>query len=391
MRVAIAPDAFKGSLTAAAAAEAIATGLQQAWPEIETACVPLADGGEGTAEVWVQARSGRWQTYPCTDPLGRAVTAKLGWLDEGQTVVIEAPQAVGLDLLAPDERNPWQVSSYGLGELIRQVLDVPQVRAIWLTLGGTATVDGGIGCLQALGIPIETATGEPVARGGCGLAQIARVDWSKLPDRLQPDRPDAVKLYAACDVSNPLLGDTGAARVFGPQKGADPNMVEQLERGMKHWAEIGDRLAIANQPGAGSAGGLGFALQCLGAEFHSGIRCVMDAVNLAERLQWADWAITGEGRCDRQTAGGKVVSGVLQEARAARCPVVVLSGGVDTAAVDELIALGATAVVAATPAPSSVETAMANAAANLQWSARNIAGLMRLGQSLGAPSLGATS
>ncbi|MEO0802224.1 MAG: glycerate kinase [Cyanobacteria bacterium J06642_2] len=383
MRVAIAPDAFKGSLTAAEAAEAIAAGLRQAWPGLETECIPLADGGEGTAEVWVNARAGSWQTRPCTDPLGRPVTAQLGWLDDGRTVLIEAPQAVGLDLLTAAERNPWLVSSYGLGELIRQVLDEPKVQTIWLTLGGTATVDGGVGCLQALGLLIETSAGQPVPRGGCGLFQIARVDWSTLPQRLRPDRLDTVKLRVACDVSNPLLGDAGAARVFGPQKGAAPEMVEQLELGMQNWAAASDRGEIAVKPGAGSAGGLGFALQCLGAEFHSGIRCVMDAVNLAERLQQADWAITGEGRCDRQTAGGKVVSGVLQEARAANCPVVVLSGGVDTAAVDELIALGATAVVAATPAPGSVEEAMTRAAANLQWSARNIAGLMRLGQSFG--------
>ncbi|MEO1132949.1 MAG: glycerate kinase [Cyanobacteria bacterium J06639_1] len=386
MRVAIAPDSFKGCLSAAQVADAIAAGLRQVWPDVEIACVPLADGGEGTAEVWVQARSGEWRSYDCTDGLGRATRGRVGWLDDGRTAIVEAAQAVGLELLTADERNPWHVSSFGLGELVRQVLDEPRVRTIWLTLGGSATVDGGVGCLQALGIPIETAAGQPIPRGGRGLAQIDRVDWSKMPDRLRRDRPDSVELCIACDVSNPLVGDTGAARVFGPQKGADPEMVERLESGMQHWAMKSDRPDVAERPGAGAAGGLGFALGCLGAKFHAGSRCVMDAVNLSEYVRWADWVITGEGRCDRQTAAGKVVSGVLAEARKFQRPVVVLAGGVEIAAVDELMALGATAVVAATPAPGRAEDIIANGAANLQWSARNIARLVQLGRTMGVPS-----
>ncbi|MEO0852422.1 MAG: glycerate kinase [Cyanobacteria bacterium J06648_11] len=386
MRVAIAPDSFKGCLSATEVAEAIATGLRAVWPEIEIACVPMADGGEGTADVWMRARSGEWVSYDCTDGLGRAISARVGWIDDGATAIVEAARAVGLDLLTSAERNPWIVSSFGLGELVRQVLAEPNVKTIWLTLGGSATVDGGLGCLQALGIPIETAEGDPVPRGGRGLSRVTRVDWSKLPDRLRSDRPDAVDLCVACDVTNPLLGNIGAARVFGPQKGADPDMVEQLERGMQNWASQSDRRDVADSPGAGAAGGLGFALGCLGAEFYSGIGRTIETVNLAEHLHWADWVITGEGRCDRQTAAGKVVSGVLAEARKYQRPVVVLAGGVDVSAVDELMTLGATAVMAATPAPGAVEDIIANGAANLQWSARNIAGLIQLGQTLGTTS-----
>lgn len=382
MKVVVAPDSFKGSLSAQAAAAAIARGLQQGWPELEIDCVPLADGGEGTGRIWVEACNGTWESIDCCDPLGRPVQGAIGWVDGGRTAIVEAAQATGLELLTHRERNPLVATSYGLGQLVEWVLRSPAVETIWLTLGGTATVDGGVGCLQALGIAITDAAGEPVARGGRGLQEISTVDWTTLPARLNPLHPQAVKLKIASDVTNPLLGEWGAARVFGPQKGAHPAMVEQLEAGMQCWAAAAGRPDFATAPGAGAAGGLGFALACLGAEFCSGIDCVMAAVGLTDRLAGVDWIVTGEGRSDRQTAGGKVVSGVLRQAADRGIPAIVLSGCV---AIDELGALeqmGARALMDAVPAPMRVGVALDNAAAHLQWTARQIAQLIRLGQQL---------
>jgi glycerate kinase len=382
MRVVVAPDSFKGSLPAAAVAEAIAQGLRLGWPELEVDCLPLADGGEGTARIWVEARGGHWQEASCCDPLGRPVTGAIGWVEDGRTAIVEAAQAAGLELISAAERNPHQTTSYGLGELLRVVLANPAVETIWITLGGTATVDGGVGCLQALGIPVLDAAGQAVPRGGICLEQIAAVDWLSIPERLQPHHPRAVQLKVASDVTNPLLGTLGAARVFGPQKGADPDMVEELEAGMQQWATATGRQDCVGIPGAGAAGGLGFALACLGAAFHSGIECVMAAVGLQERLQQADWVVTGEGKSDRQSAGGKVVSGVLSAAKAAGVPVVVLSGGIAIAEVSELEQMGAIAFADTVPCPMSLDTALAEAATHLRWSARQLAQLVRLGHQL---------
>ena len=383
MKVVVAPDSFKGSLSAAEVAEAIALGLRQGWPGLEVDCVPLADGGEGTARIWVEACGGTWQQVSCCDSLGRPVTGEIGWVDGGRTAIVEAAQAVGLDLLTPEERDPWRATSYGLGELMAAALRSPQLETLWLTLGGTATVDGGIGCLQALGVAIADSTGTPVQRGGRGLEHIVAVDWSDRLDRRQPDRPHLIQLKIASDVTNPLLGDRGAARVFGPQKGADAEMVEALERGMENWVVRSGKADFATAAGAGAAGGLGFALACVGAEFCSGIDCVMAAVGLADRLQGADLAIVGEGCSDSQTAEGKVVSGVLRLARELAVPTVVLSGGVVIDEMDALEQLGAIAIWDAVPCPMSGAVAMARGKEHLQWMARQLARTLRLGQQLG--------
>ncbi len=334
MRIVVAPDSFKGTLTAKEASIAIASGLQQALPHAEIIQVPLADGGEGTASVWQAAVGGTWETLATVDPLGRPRNAAVLWLD-ATTVVIEAATAIGLPLLTHYERDPWRVSSYGLGELIAQV--VPRAQTLWITLGGSATVDGGIGCLQALGAAIVDAQGLAVEPGGAGLATVAAVCWPKI----------GAELHLALDVTNPLLGEGGAAQVFAPQKGADAAMVQALEVAMARWASVAGGKPEA--AGMGAAGGLGYALRCLGAQCHRGIEVILAATRLREQLAGADWVITGEGCSDRQSSGGKVVGGVLELAQTLKVPALVLSGAVKHTEVQPLLDLGAVAVWDATP------------------------------------------
>lgn len=337
MRIVVAPDSFKGTLTAAEAAIAIATGLQQALPGAEIIQIPLADGGEGTASVWQAAVGGTWESLPTVDPFGRPRKAAVLWLD-ATTVVIEAATAIGLPLLAEHERNPWRGSSYGLGELIAQVL--PRAQTLWITLGGSATVDGGIGCLQALGATVVDAQGLAVEPGGAGLATVAAVHWPEI----------RAELHLALDVTNPLLGELGAAQVFAPQKGADPSLVQALELAMQRWANVAG--GAPEQPGMGAAGGLGYALRCLGAECHPGIEVILAATQLQQQLLGADWVITGEGCSDRQSSSGKVVSGVIALAQSVGVPALVLSGAVQYREVQALLDLGAVAVWDATPTTS---------------------------------------
>ncbi len=359
MRIVVAPDSFKGTLTAAEASIAIASGLQKALPSAEIIQVPLADGGEGTASVWQAAVGGTWERLPTVDPLGRPHKAAVLWLD-ASTVVIEAATAIGLPLLAADERNPWQASSYGLGELIAQVL--PRAQTIWIALGGSATVDGGVGCLQALGAAILDAQGLAVAPGGAGLATVAAVHWPEIK----------AELHLALDVTNPLLGELGAAQVFAPQKGADLVMVQALETAMQCWARVAGGNPEA--AGMGAAGGLGYALSCLGAQCHRGIEVILAATQLREQLAGADWVITGEGCSDRQSSGGKVVGGVLELSRSANVPSLVLSGAVKHSEVQPLLDLGAVAIWDATPI-ASVNLPQ-DAAACLNWASEQLGRLL---------------
>lgn len=355
MRIVVAPDSFKESLPAVAACQAIAAGLARAVPDAEVVTVPLADGGEGTVPTLVAATAGRIVAVQVTDPLGRPVAAEFGLLGDGATAVIEMAAASGLALLTPAERNPLRTTTFGTGELIREALD-RKVRRIVLGIGGSATVDGGVGAAQALGAVFRDAEGAPVGHGGAALAAIESISLDRLDRRLK-----RVTIDVACDVDNPLIGPTGAARVYGPQKGASPEMVEQLEGNLVHLAMVIQRslgIDVAMVPGAGAAGGLGAGLMAfLGATLRPGIDIVMDALHFDAMVEGADLVVTGEGRVDGQSVFGKVLSGVARSAGRHGVPVVALAGSLGDGWRDVLQA-GVTACFSLTSRPMGLNEAL---------------------------------
>jgi glycerate 2-kinase len=320
-----APNALKGSLAPFAAAAAIAAGARRAVPSVDVVELGIADGGDGTAEVVCRARGGRFCEAPALDPLGRARMARYAWLDDA-TAVIDVATASGLTLLRPEEKSPLTASSYGTGELLMAAL-VAGAKRIVLGVGGSATVDGGAGILEALGARLLDTEGRPLPRGGGALPRLARIDVSKLSERAR-----GVPIDIACDVDSPLLGERGAARLFGPQKGADAAGVEQLEMGLAHFASIVARdfgRNVHDVPAGGAAGGIAAGLHgVLGARLSSGIDLVLDAVGFDQALAGATLCITAEGLLDRQSLRNKGPFGVAKRAAASEVPVVALGGGI---------------------------------------------------------------
>ena len=320
MRVVVAPDKFKGSLTAAEAAEAIGRGLRAAGADIDLA--PIADGGEGTLDSLVMAKGGGVMGVIARGPLGIPVRAHLGRLDDG-TGIVELAQASGLELVPESERDPMRASTQGTGELIKGALARKPTRLI-VAIGGSATIDGGTGLARALGVRFYDAAGGDVPVGGEGMQRIARIDASGLDPRWS-----AVEVIVAADVMSPLTGREGAARVYGPQKGATPEQIGHLERGLENLAariegDLG--VSVVHVPGAGAAGGAGAMLLGMGAVLRSGADVVLEAIELAIRIKAADLVVTGEGRLDESTMAGKGPAAVAALARAAEVPCVALVG-----------------------------------------------------------------
>jgi glycerate kinase len=326
VRVLIAPDKFRGTLTAAQASRAIAVGWARSRPDDDLETVPMADGGEGTLEAMVDALSGQTIRRTVTGPLGDPVDAGFGVVEEGGSpaAVIEMARASGLALLDPSRRDPKKTTTYGTGELILAALEHRPSRVI-LCIGGSATNDGGAGMAQALGARLLDRSGSPVGPGGAQLLRLDRID-------IQPLSPlvKGVRFSVASDVDNPLNGPKGASAVYGPQKGATEEDVELLDRALKRLAAVVERdlgLDLRDAPGAGAAGGLGFgSMAFLGAEVRPGVEVVMDAVGLRELMRTADVVITGEGKLDEQSLHGKTPSGVLAGAREAGVRSIVLCG-----------------------------------------------------------------
>ena len=367
--VLIAPDSFKGSLTSIEVARAIGAGWARARPDDEILLCPLADGGEGTLEAIAGAGGWEWRETGVRDPINRPITAR--WLisADGTRAVIEMASASGLSRLARDERNPRGATSVGTGELIRAALDAG-VTTITFGIGGSATTDGGRGILEALGAVIGA--------GGTGGV----VDLAGLDARLR-----SIEFAIACDVSNPLLGPSGAAAVYGPQKGATPEDVAWLDADLAAWA---DRLDAASgrtereTPGAGAAGGVGFALLSIGGSFRSfallpGVELLMTATDFDARLARADIVITGEGRIDASTAFGKTALGVARRAHASGVPCVAVGGGVVPPGIEALAALDAIAVPVVEH-PQTVAEAMAAGPAPLKRCGERIARLISVGR-----------
>ena len=324
MKIIIAPDSFKGSLSALEVARAIQKGIKNADTTIETVVVPMADGGEGTVQSLVDATDGQIIELHVHDPLFRKIKSFYGIMGDGKTAVIEMAAASGLPLLKPEERNPLKTTSYGTGELIKDAVD-RGCNEVILGLGGSATNDGGIGMAKALGIRFLDAHRNEVGSCGGDLVNIETVDVSGIDDRLAH-----VKFVAACDVDNPLCGKNGAANVYGRQKGATEDDVTFLDNGLAHFADIIEGkqgIDLKDHPGAGAAGGLGFGVMVfLHGRLESGIAIVSRMAKLADKMVGADLVITGEGQIDFQTAHGKTPFGVAQLAKAKHIPVVAVAG-----------------------------------------------------------------
>ena len=360
----VAPQEFKGTLTAAEAAAALAEGLREGAPGVELDVAPLADGGPGTVDALLAGVGGERVVCTVPGPLGTPVRATYGLLDGGRTAVIEMAAASGLSLLPPDARDPWRASTGGTGALMRDALERGCERLI-LGLGGSATTDGGTGALAALGWRFLDAHGDPLPPGGGALARLARVDPSGRHPRLAH-----VELRVATDVTSPLLGPDGAARLFGPQKGADAATVDALESALARLAEIVSP-GLAATPGAGAAGGLGFGLRALaGGQLVSGYGLVARTLRLPERLALAQGVLTGEGRFDRQTALGKGPGALAREARALGVRTVMFAGAVAPGAEAEGSPFDE--VVEVTPsAPPGSAPAEALRLAGRRWASRH--------------------
>ena len=372
MKIVIAPDSFKDSLSAEGVADAIALGLAQVWPEATLVKCPMADGGEGTMEAIVAACSGELRRQQVQGPLGEPVQAGWGWLAESHTAIIEMAQASGLQLLSLEQRDACRSSTYGTGQLISAALDAG-ARRIILAIGGSATNDAGSGMLRALGLRLFDAQGQALAEGGLALSQLARLDASELDPRLAQ-----VQLEVAADVDNPLCGSNGASAVFGPQKGASPEQVQLLDEALAHFAD--HCVPLLNQdvrdfPGCGAAGGMGFAAKAfMQATFRPGIDVVAELADLDQAVQGADLVITGEGRFDAQTLRGKTPFGVARIAKRHDVPVVVIAGTLGEG-YEQLYRHGIDAAFALASGPMSLQQACSNAAALLQARAGDIARL----------------
>jgi glycerate 2-kinase len=382
MHVICAPDSFKGSLSAPKAAAAMAAGVSRGAPRSRATVLPLADGGEGTVAVLVGARQGRLAWVEARDPLDRPIRAEIGLLGDG-VVAVEMALASGLPLLRLDERDPFRASTFGTGQLIRAALD-HGAKEIILGVGGSATVDGGAGALQALGARLLNQEGRPIPPGNAGLADLAAIDLSALDPRLR-----ATRLRVACDVRNPLTGPNGAAAVFGPQKGARPPDIPVLDANLAHLADILARdlgLTVADVPGMGAAGGLTTGLLVVGGRAESGIELVLETREFDRRLIDADLILTGEGRIDRQSAQGKVISGVLAHAGRIGVPVVALGGSVRAGELGALYLAGLTAAFPITDGPLSYSKAFARAESLMQQAGERVVRLWLAAQRrAGAP------
>ena len=379
MKLIFAPDSFKGSLSALESCDILERVTQRIFPGAQTIAVPVADGGEGTVDALLRAMGGQRVETPVTGPLGEQVTAAWGLLSDG-TAVMEMAQASGLPYVPADLRDPRKATSLGTGEMIAEALR-RGVRRILIGIGGSATNDGGMGMLTALGARFTDAAGQAVQPVGGAMKDVAQADFSGLLPELRE-----TEITVICDVTNPLLGENGATFIYGPQKGATPEIRDELEAGMAHYAQVVSAAAgrdIASFPGAGAAGGLGAALKgVLGAELKSGIDAVLDAVDFDTKLEGVDLAVTGEGRIDGQSVRfGKVPVGVAKRCAAKGIPTVAIVGGIGDGA-EGLFDLCESTIMTTVSGPMSLEKAMADAPALYEYAAERLFRAIRIGMKL---------
>jgi glycerate kinase len=376
MKIVVAADSFKGCMRSDEASALIAEAFGAELPEAEIVVIPVADGGEGTTDAVVRAAGGEMRAVEVTGPLGRAVTAPFALLPDGKTAVMEMASASGIELVSPGHLNPMKASTFGTGQLIRAAIE-EGARQIIIGIGGSATIDGGIGMAQALGYRLLTTDGSESERGGRALSTIASIESGGVLPALEDCR-----IRAACDVFNPLLGEHGAARVFGPQKGADPEMVGLLEEGLGNLAEVWAReglLTSVDRPGDGAAGGLGAALRAFcKADLVSGADLVAEMTGFEDQIHDADFLVTGEGRTDEQTAGGKLCAVLCARAKKAGAKTILISGGLrgDLRELDDLF----DAVFPTVQDVCSLKEAIDRGRENLAATARNIGRILAAGR-----------
>lgn len=373
----LAPDSFKESMTAKEVCIAMENGISKVFPDANYIHVPMADGGEGTVQSLVDATGGKLYYKDVTGPLGSLVTASYGILGDGETAVLEMASASGISYVTKETKNPLITTTYGTGELIRECLD-RGINKIIIGIGGSATNDGGAGMAEALGVKFLDASGYPIPRGGLGLGQLAKIDVTGLDKRLEE-----VELIIACDVDNPLCGERGASHVFGPQKGATPEMVLQLDRNLAHYAEIAKLQLgkdVAHIPGAGGAGGLGAGLLIFThAVLNRGIEIVIEYSGLKDKLAQADYCFTGEGGIDFQTKFGKTPYGVAKTAKALDKPVIAIAGYIGEG-IDSLYEIGIDTVFGIVPGAADIEKLLKDGPKNVERTCENIARLLRISQ-----------
>lgn len=377
MKVVIAPDSFKDSLSALYVAQAIAKGWNEVFPDAETLICPMADGGEGTIEAVLEVCEGEWREKTVMGPLGQPVQAKWGWLEHQKIAIIEMAQASGIQLVPPSERDACQSTTFGTGQLILDALDAG-AKDIILTVGGSATNDGGTGLLSALGARLLESNQHVLPAGGLALKNLSKIDLTHFDPRIQQTR-----FLLAADVTNPLCGPNGASYIFGPQKGASPAQVQLLDGALAHFADVSAELLgfdKRDEAGSGAAGGLGFAAKSyLDAEFKAGVEVVAELNQLASKISNADWVITGEGKFDRQTLNGKTVFGVSRVAKMQNIPVIVIAGTLDEG-YQALYEHGVTAAFSLTNGPITLEQACEHAAELIFERTIDIARLIKFNQ-----------
>ena len=377
MKIVIAPDSWKESLSASEVAMQIEAGFRQVLPDAHYYQLPMADGGEGTVQALVSASQGEIISLSVTGPLGDPVSAFYGIAGDRQTAFIEMSAASGLMHVAVDKRDPLITTSWGTGELIRHAAR-QGVRKIIIGIGGSATNDGGAGMLQALGIKLLTADQQAIPPGGAGLAALQFIDTRGLDRQVA-----ACQIHVACDVTNPLLGEKGASRVFGPQKGADEQRVQILEHALAHYAAVIRQqlqINVADLPGAGAAGGMGAGLLAfLPVSLRSGVEIISEALGLESAISQADLVITGEGRLDSQSLAGKVPVGVAKLARRHGIPVIAIAGSLSEN-LDALYQQGIDAAFSVISRVTTLDEALLHARENIQMTARNIAASLVMGR-----------
>ena len=375
MKIVIAPDSFKESLSAKQVCQRIEAGFVQVFPEAEYVHLPLADGGEGTVDVLMQGLDGIMQTTQVMNPLGETVDAHWALLDDGNTALIEIAAASGLDLVSPQDRDPALSTTYGTGELIKEALE-KGVNKVLLGLGGSATNDGGAGMVQALGGKLLDEQGNEIALGGTALSNLSRIDLSNIHPRCQQ-----VEFVIACDVNNPLVGANGASYIFGAQKGASSELIEQLDDALNHFGKISSNLTGKDNrttPGFGAAGGASLGLSLLfDIQIKQGIEMVLDTLNADQVLQGTDLVITGEGQMDNQTLQGKTPFGIAKRATLQGIPVIGIAGSLGKE-IDELYNV-VDSTFGTVRSPQPLEQVLTEAGDNLTRTARNIAATLKVG------------
>ena len=367
MKFILAPDSFKGTMTAATVAATMSAGVREVFPDAECVEVPMADGGEGTTQSLVDALGGKLLHVDVADALGRTRTAHFGWIEAERLAVVEIAEAAGIEHLTTEELNPREANTAGVGQLLNHILELSPARLI-VGLGGSATNDGGWGMARALGAVATNAAGKEIETRALALADAANLDTSDISERWQD-----VEITLACDVDNPLTGERGATAVFGPQKGVQPNEVEVFDAALAQWGKLLDSAsgrAVSEIPGAGAAGGLGAAFMALlGAKPQRGVEVVIATVKLGEKIAGADFVFTGEGSMDFQTKFGKTPWGVMLEARAQGVPTIAFTGNLGRN-VESLQENGFAAIVPTVREVGSLKDALAKAQPTLRESVR---------------------